>query len=359
MTLQRDDDGELGLSIVIASYNSAKWLPSTLEAIYRAISKSAWRAEVIVVDDGSTDATAEVLSSSTPPHGISLRVVSQANKGRFLARWAGVEAAHHAMTLVVDSRVLVHEESLNYALRMLDSDDGVQVWVGHIDIDTRTNLVGLFWSVPTHLFWGTYLARPRRMTISAENFDRMPKGTGFLLVPTRVFREASLAAWPEDDARLVSDDTKLLRFMVAQQDLVLDPEFSATYQPRTAVSRFLLHGRDRGTLFVDSYAGTTVARSAILILLGLLPPLALIALLILLVAGLWPIALLGVTLALVALAVPAPLAMANGCPPRAALSYLVFVIPFGAFFWAGLVRGLILHRRAFARRGKQDERLPT
>src|SRR5215472_7351608 len=48
------------LSIVIPSYNEEKRLPATLERIASYIKGSGRKTEVIVVDDGSTDRTAEV-----------------------------------------------------------------------------------------------------------------------------------------------------------------------------------------------------------------------------------------------------------------------------------------------------------
>jgi dolichyl-phosphate beta-glucosyltransferase len=46
------------ISIIIPAYNEEKRLPSTLDAVWEYISKNNWDfAEVIVVDDGSTDGT--------------------------------------------------------------------------------------------------------------------------------------------------------------------------------------------------------------------------------------------------------------------------------------------------------------
>lgn len=54
---------ENNLSIVIPAYNEAKRLPRTLEHIQSFIRNKGWNAEVIVVNDGSTDRTAEVVKS--------------------------------------------------------------------------------------------------------------------------------------------------------------------------------------------------------------------------------------------------------------------------------------------------------
>jgi dolichyl-phosphate beta-glucosyltransferase len=48
-------------SIVIPAYNEAARIPATLDAVVACIRSRGWSAEVIVVDDGSRDATAEVV----------------------------------------------------------------------------------------------------------------------------------------------------------------------------------------------------------------------------------------------------------------------------------------------------------
>lgn len=48
-------------SIVIPAYNESARIPSTLHAVVQCVRSKGWLAEVIVVDDGSTDATADVV----------------------------------------------------------------------------------------------------------------------------------------------------------------------------------------------------------------------------------------------------------------------------------------------------------
>lgn len=53
------------ISIIIPAYNEDKRLPSTLEKIQRYLRQSSWDfAEIVVVDDGSRDATGEVARRS-------------------------------------------------------------------------------------------------------------------------------------------------------------------------------------------------------------------------------------------------------------------------------------------------------
>ncbi len=337
-----------GLSVVVPTFDSAPWLASTLAAVDRALVRAHWDdAEIVVVDDGSTDETPAVLAALRDELRVPLTVVRTANQGRFLARWTGTETARYADVMLLDSRVLVAPDALAHVARTRRDGEGTGPWNAHVETSTRTSLVGLFWEVPTYVFWGSYRARPRPMLITPENFDRVPKGTTCFLVDRETYRTAARECWPTDNAHLVSDDTMLLRRIAASEPIRIDPGFRVEYRPRQSVRRFLSHSFVRGTLFVSSYAGTSRLRDAVLLLLALSVPIAVTALV---VAGA-ALPVLGalVGLLLVGALAPTAVALARGCPPRAALAFVVALVPFGAVFWAGIVRGLVVHRRAWLR----------
>jgi len=74
------------VSVIIPTYNSGPLVP---EAVTSALGQTRAPAEVIVVDDGSTDDTAERLAQFGPP----VRVILQPNGGASAARNRGLEAA--------------------------------------------------------------------------------------------------------------------------------------------------------------------------------------------------------------------------------------------------------------------------
>ncbi|AYF99519.1 glycosyltransferase family A protein [Protaetiibacter intestinalis] len=347
------DADRIELSVVIPTFNAAPWLSSTLDAMIEAVVRSGMTAEIIVVDDGSTDETSLVLEGFRERTVVPLRVISQNNRGRFLARWAGVSAAAAHRVLLLDARVVLDAGSLAHVA----AHPEVESWNGHVVTDPATPLVGRFWEVPTSVFWRHYLARPRPIDITSQLFDRVPKGTGCLIIGRDEYLRVAREEWPDEaTAHLVSDDTKLLRSLVASAPLRLDPGFAAVYRPRTSVPSFLSHAFTRGTLFVDSYAGTTRGRNLALVALIALPPLALFTVVVLAGVGAWGAfasLLVAVVLALAALPVAALLAR---CSWRPVLSYLVYVLPFGAVFWAGLTRGAVVHRSAF-RHGRGGDRI--
>ena len=72
------------VSVVIPSYNAARYLPDCIESV---LAQTYRDTEVIVVDDGSTDDTADVLDGYP-----SVRVVSKENGGTATAINAGIDA---------------------------------------------------------------------------------------------------------------------------------------------------------------------------------------------------------------------------------------------------------------------------
>lgn len=336
------------LSVVIPSFDSLPWLPSTLAALDAAIAKCGWHCEVIVVDDGSSDGTADELSKIELR--APFRVVRQENQGRFMARWNGAGEARGDLVLFIDSRVLIDVGSLAHVESVMRGDASASTWNGHIRIDPHAALVGHFWDVPTRLFWWRYMQNPMPTVLSEENFDRLPKGTTMFLVERDRFLRAARAVWPVGDARLVSDDTRLIRELVQSTPIRLDPGFSAVYRPRESVVAFLRHAANRGSLFVDSYASTSRARDAVLVALGIGPPLSVIAVGVLVGIGQWSVAVAVAITALVSVATPALIGALRKAGHRAVVSYLAYAIPFSAVFWWGLLRGLMSRHTTQRRR---------
>ena len=336
-------DGVPELSVVIPSYNSIAWLPSTLAALEAALIRTSWTAEVIVIDDGSSDGSGELLHALAQRYGYPLIVLTQSNQGRFLARWAGLQAARAENVLFLDSRVLLEEQALAHIERERRAHPFMRVWNGHAITDPQAPLLGHFWEVPVHIVWGGYLAHPRPTQITVNNYNRFPKGTGVFFAPRKVLVDACRSSWPSGHASLASDDTKVLRSVAAAEPIRLDPGFCAIYRPRTSVWAFIAHSFGRGTFLVDSFGGTSRTWNSLIALAVVLPPITLLALVLMLTAG-SPIGSLILVLFCVALILlPAGLAAFRGCSARGVLSYLSYVLLFTIPYWAGLVRGVRVH----------------
>ena len=111
------------LSIIIPAYNEELRLPTTLRRIAAYVKESRLEAEVLVVDDGSTDRTAAVAESFRGQLPV-LRVVSNAaNRGKGFSVRRGVEQAHGRVVLFTDADLSAPIEEAPKLLAGLEHSD--------------------------------------------------------------------------------------------------------------------------------------------------------------------------------------------------------------------------------------------
>ena len=89
------------LSFIVPAYNAEPYLKECLDSIQR-LDKQGCGCEVIVVNDGSTDGTAALLSNYQKEHA-DVKVITQENKGLSAARNAGMEVAQGDYLCFVDA----------------------------------------------------------------------------------------------------------------------------------------------------------------------------------------------------------------------------------------------------------------
>lgn len=107
------------LSVVIPAFNEESRLPQTLQRIaaYLTTKPELLPAEVVVVNDGSTDATAAVASAWQPPAGLSLVLHSlPENRGKGAAVRVGLELACGELVLITDADLATPIEELEKLL---------------------------------------------------------------------------------------------------------------------------------------------------------------------------------------------------------------------------------------------------
>jgi dolichyl-phosphate beta-glucosyltransferase len=91
------------ISIVIPAYNEGVRLPQTLVSVYQFLLNTYSDFEVIVVNDGSTDDTVDVVEDFARHHD-SVRLISYSqNQGKGFAVRAGMLAAHGDYVLMNDA----------------------------------------------------------------------------------------------------------------------------------------------------------------------------------------------------------------------------------------------------------------
>lgn len=114
---------EPDLSIIIPSYNEELRLPATLERIAEYLSASRRSAEVLVVDDGSKDRTAQVAESFRDKIP-ALRVVSNGvNRGKGFSVRHGMQEARGQIALFTDADLSAPIEEADKLIAALDNHE--------------------------------------------------------------------------------------------------------------------------------------------------------------------------------------------------------------------------------------------
>jgi glycosyltransferase involved in cell wall biosynthesis len=93
------------LSVVIPTYNRCKTLQKALSAYLEQTALQAI-AEILVVDDGSTDSTQAVVAALARESTIPIRCIGQENKGPAAARNAGISEASSELILFTDDDII-------------------------------------------------------------------------------------------------------------------------------------------------------------------------------------------------------------------------------------------------------------
>ncbi|WP_214105228.1 glycosyltransferase [Acrocarpospora catenulata] len=123
--------GSLKCSVVIPTYNRVELLRHTLESMVgQSLPKDQF--EVLVVDDGSTDSTGEMVE--TFRSRLNLRYFYQEDEGyrAAKARNVAIAVADGEVTVLIDSGVLAHSECLRAHLDSHEKAEGPVAVVGYV-----------------------------------------------------------------------------------------------------------------------------------------------------------------------------------------------------------------------------------
>lgn len=95
----------MDISIAICTYNHSDSLRVTLDAVGRARVPEGLRCELIVIDNASTDATAELVKNYRPENQLPVVYLFEPRQGQCFARNAGLAAARGRFIMFTDDDV--------------------------------------------------------------------------------------------------------------------------------------------------------------------------------------------------------------------------------------------------------------
>lgn len=201
------------VSIVIPTHNHARFLG---EAIESALAQGSVAAEIIVVDDGSADDPAAVVSRHP-----GVRLIRQKNAGLAAARNTGWRAASGAFVVFLDADDRLLPGALEANLRLHSANPGCAFVYG------RYRLIGAD---------GTVRKEPLLVPIGADPFARFLRGNAVGMHGTVMYRRDCLEeSGGFDPALLACEDYELYLRLSRTHKVACGPEFIADYR---------MHGRN-------------------------------------------------------------------------------------------------------------------
>jgi len=118
------------LSIVIPLYNEEESLPELVEWIERVCTAQGYRHEIIMIDDGSTDRSWEVVRSLTGKYPAVRGIRFQRNYGKSPALYVGFKAAEGNVVITMDADLQDSPDEIPelYSMIVNDGYDLVSGW---------------------------------------------------------------------------------------------------------------------------------------------------------------------------------------------------------------------------------------
>ena len=103
------------VSIIIPTYNRARFITRAIDSV---LSQTYWNVEIIVVDDGSTDNTKNIVNS----YGKQVRYIYQENKGAASARNTGINESKGQYIAFLDSDDFYAKDNLEKKISFLEGN---------------------------------------------------------------------------------------------------------------------------------------------------------------------------------------------------------------------------------------------
>ncbi len=134
------------LSIIIPAYNEEKRLPGTLARVFEFVSGQPYSAEVLVIENGSEDATWEIAQNFSEEHP-NFRSIKLEEKGKGLAVKKGMLEARGEYRFMCDADLSMPINEISRFLPPVLTDFDVA-------IGSRESAGAVRYDEPSHRHWG-------------------------------------------------------------------------------------------------------------------------------------------------------------------------------------------------------------
>jgi glycosyltransferase involved in cell wall biosynthesis len=211
-------------SIVIPAYNESTRLPATLDSVVCCIRKQGWAAEVIVVNDGSSDTTAEVVRDFARTAAEVRLIENPGNRGKGYSVRSGMLQAQGDVVLFTDSDLSAPIEEAERLFAAIEQGADIAIGSRWLESGRQTHKQPLY-----RQFFGRCFNAVTRMVMGLHFADTQCGFKAFT-------RQAAQAVFPLQTIERWGFDPEIL-FIALQRGLrVVEVPVSWAHDERTRMS---------------------------------------------------------------------------------------------------------------------------
>ncbi|MFJ2116772.1 bifunctional polysaccharide deacetylase/glycosyltransferase family 2 protein, partial [Streptomyces sp. NPDC087850] len=122
------------VSVIVPAYNEKECIANTVNSLVA----STHPIEIVVVDDGSTDGTAEIVEAMGLPN---VRVIRQENAGKSAALNNGVRQASYDIVVMMDGDTVFEPDTVRLLVQPF-GDPGIGAVAGNAKVGNRDTMIG-------------------------------------------------------------------------------------------------------------------------------------------------------------------------------------------------------------------------
>jgi GT2 family glycosyltransferase len=201
-------------AIVLVCWNNKAYLEPCLQSLFDAGMRHSF--EVVVVDNGSTDGSQEMLRTRFPTVGL---IQNQGNVGLGRASNQGLEATSAPLVLLLNNDTIVNGQSLDKLIDfMIDTPDAGAAGGALLNSDGSFQSADHSFSTLTEEFLiATRIGELLRPGYPSHGADRQTKSVGWLSSACLLVRRAALAqTGPLDEEYFIYGDEADLQYRLVR-----------------------------------------------------------------------------------------------------------------------------------------------
>jgi glycosyltransferase involved in cell wall biosynthesis len=157
------------LSVIIATRNRAYAIPGCLDSIAAAFASVApLDAEIVVVDNGSTDTTAEIITAWANANAVPMQSLFEPQAGLSRAHNRALLFAQGELLAFTDDDCRMHKDYVIDLLRHDAADTELVLRGGRVELGDPTDLPLTIKTTPDRIRWNRRMNSARHQPITGE-----------------------------------------------------------------------------------------------------------------------------------------------------------------------------------------------